>query len=172
LAALLVLAPLIVSINGTDVVYVFVIAPILLFSAICLLIYAAVRKKPQIAFMVTIFVVISALLFSYSVPLHIFAKWLLWSREYKNEVLAEPAPNNGDLKHIEWDGWGWGGQDTSIFLVYDPTDSLSRPAENRESGKFDGIPCEAALVRRMDPHWYIVFFDGYVDQSSWDRCKS
>ena len=29
-----------------------------------------------------------------------------WSHRYKVEVLAQPAPANGELKHIEWDGWG------------------------------------------------------------------
>lgn len=28
-----------------------------------------------------------------------------------------------------------------------------------------------AGARRMDSHWYIVYFDQYVDQSSWDSCK-
>ena len=87
------------------------------------------------------------------------------------EVLAQPASVNGSLKHIEWDGWGWGGQDFSVFLVFDPADSLSGPARSRQSGKLNGIPCEVSDVRRMDAHWYIVFFDGYVDQSSWDSCQ-
>jgi len=170
LAAVLLFVPLIVSISGTLVFYVFAIAPSLIVTGVCVLIYAAVRKKLQIALMVTIFWVASALLFSCSIPIHIVTKWLLWSREYKNEVLAEPAPKSGDLKHIEWDGWGWGAQDISVFLVFDPEDSLSGPAKNRQSGKLGGIPCQVSFVQRMDSHWYLVFFDFYVDQSSWDRC--
>lgn len=171
LAAVLVFVPLIININGTDVLYLFVVVPSLFVIGLCVLIYATVRKMPQIAVMVVTFWAVSAFLFVYSVPIHISTKWLLWSREYKNEVLAEPTSKGGDLKHIEWDGWGWAAQDTSVFLVFDPTDSLSEPAKNNQYGRVSGIPCEVSRVRRMDSHWYIVFFDGYVDQSSWSRCK-
>jgi hypothetical protein len=73
------------------------------------------------------------------------------------------------LKHTEWDGWGWGGQDFSVFLVFDPTDSLSGPAENHQSGKLNGIPFEVSDVRRLDSHWYLIIFDFHVDQASWDN---
>jgi hypothetical protein len=36
------------------------------------------------------------------------------------------------IEAIEWDGWGWGGQDFSVFLVFDPADSLSGPAKSRQ----------------------------------------
>jgi hypothetical protein len=73
------------------------------------------------------------------------------------------------LKHIEWDGWGWVGQDFSVFLVFDPTDSLSGPAQNHQSGKLNGIPFEVSDVRRLDSHWYLIIFDFHVDQGSWDN---
>jgi len=57
------------------------------------------------------------------------AKWSLWSRSYKSEVLAEPFSSNGDFKHIEWDGWGWAGQDTTVYLVFDPANELSTAAK-------------------------------------------
>ena len=109
------------------------------------------------------------ILFLYNFEIRTFIRWFLWSSQYKNKVLAEPTPVNGALKHIEWDGWGWGGQDFSVFLVFDPTDSLSGPAQNNQSGKLNGIPFEVADVRRMESHWYLVFFDFYADQSSWDN---
>ena len=84
------------------------------------------------------------------------ARWLIGSSHYKAEVLAEPSPANGELKHIEWDGWGWAGMDTTIYLVFDPTDSLSRA--NGHSGKFVGIPCEVLLVKRLEAKWYTVQF--------------
>ena len=107
-------------------------------------------------------------MFGYPRPIN-YARWLVWSRFYKAEVLAQPNSGNEELKHIEWDGWGWGGQDFSVFLVFDPTDSLSGPAQNNQSGKLNGIPFEVADVRRMESHWYLVFFDFYADQSSWDN---
>jgi len=51
-------------------------------------------------------------------------KWFLWSQRYKSEVLAQSGGAAGELKHIEWDGWGWVG-DTTVYLVFDSTDSLS-----------------------------------------------
>src|SRR5690349_2090964 len=90
----------------------------------------------------------------------ISARWLMWSRHYKAEVLAMPNPSNGELRHLEWDGWGWGGMDTTVYLVFDPTDSLSRV--NGHSGKYAGMPCEVALVKRLEEEWYTVQF--YTDQ--------
>jgi hypothetical protein len=170
LAAVLVFLPLVISSNA-DVLYLFVIVPGLVVIGICVLIYAAIRKKLSIAVMVATFCTVSAVVFLYNFQIRTCSRWFLWSGQYKNKVLAEPTPVNGDLKHIEWDGWGWGGQDFSVFLVFDPTDSLSGPAQDNQSGKLNGIPCEVSGVRRMDSHWYIVFFDAYVDQSSWDSCK-
>ena len=170
LAAVLVFLPLVISSNA-DVLYLFVIVPGLVVIGICVLIYAAIRKKLSIAVMVATFCTVSAVVFLYNFQIRTFSRWFLWSGQYKHKVLAEPTPVNGDLKHIEWDGWGWAGQDFSVFLVFDPTDSLSGPAQDNQSGKLNGIPCEVSGVRRMDSPWYIVFFDAYIDQSSWDSCK-
>ncbi len=114
-----------------DVLYLFVIVPGLVLIGICLLIYAAIRKKLPIAVMVATFCALSAIVFLYNFPIRTFTRWFLWSGQYKSKVLAEPSPVNGGLKHIEWDGWGWGGQDFSVFLVFDPTDSLSGPARRQ-----------------------------------------
>ena len=92
----------------------------------------------------------------------------MWSYGYKKQVLAQPAPANGELKHIEWDGWGWAGQDTTVFLVFDPTESLAVAATSRQPGKFNGIPCEVFLVRRLEGHWYTV--QNYTDQG-WGECN-
>jgi hypothetical protein len=55
------------------------------------------------------------------------AKWFMWSQSYKREVLAQSGGTAGELKHIEWDGWGFpGAGDTTVYLVYDPTDSSRR----------------------------------------------
>jgi len=115
------------------------------------------------------FIVTSAvLLWDYS-SIRSAARWLIWSRGYKAKVLAQSAPANGELKHIEWDGWGWAGQNTTVFLVFDPTDSLSAAARNHQPGKFNGIPCEVFLVRRLENHWYTAQF--YTNEY-WGRCNS
>lgn len=81
--------------------------------------------------------------------------------------MAEPSPENGELKHIEWDGWGGAGMDTTIYLVFDPTDLLSSAASTRQSGKFPGIRCKVPQVTRFHSHWYAVTF--YTNQV-WDHC--
>ena len=85
-------------------------------------------------------------------------KWYIWSRSYKAKVLAQPASTNGEFRHLEWGGWGWAGQDTTVYLVFDPTDSLMSAAKSHQPGKFNGIPCEVSLVRLMESHWYSVQF--------------
>jgi hypothetical protein len=160
LAAILVSLPLLIS--SIEDLYFFLIMPGLALMGICVLIYAGIRKDLALAVTVPIFWAISAVMLLYNFPIRTSARWLLWSGHYKNEVLAEPVQTNGDLKHIEWDGWGWGGQDTTVFLVFDPENSLT--GQNNQSGKLKGIPCEVDDVRRMDSHWYIVV----IDTGSWD----
>ena len=96
------------------------------------------------------------------------ARWLVSSRRYKSEVHAQPAPTSGEFKHIEWDGWGWAGQDTTVYLVFDPADSLSVAASTHLSGKFAGIPCEVPKISRLENQWYVVTF--YTNQD-WGHCN-
>ena len=96
------------------------------------------------------------------------ARWLVRSHQYKAEVLARPDARNGELNHVEWDGWGWGGQDTTVYLVFDPEDSLSQAASSHQPGKYNGIPCEVFLARRLERQWYTVQF--YTNQDWQRRC--
>lgn len=172
LAAIIVFVPLVVSRNGTDLLYLFVVVPGLFLIGLCVLIYAAIRKNLSIAVMVAVFFATLALLFTYEIkrPVGIRSaiRWFLWSPEYKAEVLAQPASTNGDLKHIEWDGWGFvpAGQ-TTVYVVFDPMDTLAAAARGHQAGKFKGIPCEVLLVRRLESHWYTVLF--YTEES-WGQC--
>jgi hypothetical protein len=90
-------------------------------------------------------------------------RWLVWAHSYKAKVLAQRNPATGELKHIEWDGWGFAGAgDTTVYLVFDPTDTLSTAARSHRPGKFPGLPCEVSLVRRLQSQWYAVRF--YTDE--------
>jgi hypothetical protein len=166
-AAIVVFIPLVMDLN-TDVLYTFIIAPILLILGLGVLLYAAIRKHLQVAVMLVTFWTVSGLLFIYAPEVHSTAKWLLSSSEYKKEVLAQPVPSNGDFKHLEWDGWGWAGINNSEYLVFDPTDSLSAAAKSRQAGRFNGVPCAVPLIRRFESHWYKVRF--YTDQD-WSGCS-
>jgi hypothetical protein len=153
----------------------FIIA-ILSICIVLLLIYAAFGKNRRRSchqlLTLAIFWTISMSFFvserSHPIAIRSVARWLVWSRDYKTQVLAQPQPPNGELKHIEWDGWGMFAQDTDVYLVYDPTDSLLVAALSREPGKFDHIPCEVQGVRRLERHWYSVIF--YTSET-WDYCS-
>ncbi len=142
----------------------------LVYDAVC---YGQRQLQPILGALAILWAIpISFLLYDSAHPseLRETARWFSSSQDYKNEVLAQPASANGQLKHIEWDGWGWAGQDTTIYLVFDPTDSLSPASRSHQPGKFSGLPCEVFRVRRMESHWYTARF--YTDDF-WgrDKCK-
>ena len=60
-----------------------------------------------------------------------------------------------------------GRNDTTIYLVFDPTDALVDAASSGLAGKYTGIPCDVYRVRRLESHWYTVQF--YTD-SDWNNC--
>ena len=161
LAAIAVFTPLLI-VSNLDVLYLFIVAPVLLIAGVCVLIYAAVRRNLRIAVALAVFWAASAFLFIYPAQIRSPIKWLLWSSGYKEQVLAQPTPSNGDFKHVEWDGWGWAGTDTTIYLVFDPTDSLAIAAKSDQPGKYNGIPCKVPLVSRLESRWYAVQF--YTDE--------
>jgi len=106
--------------------------------------------------------VIGALItWSCSYTIRTALRWPAGSERYKSEVLAQPKVA-GELRHIEWDGWGWAGMDTTVYLVFDPADSLATPARMHQSGKFGGIPCEVPVVKQLEKNWYLVQF--YTDE--------
>jgi|SRR5208283_867712 hypothetical protein len=109
------------------------------------------------AFSIVAFLIIAAAVAWSFYSIRTAAKWSMWSQRYKSEVLAQ-SETARELKHIEWDGWGWAGQDTNVYLVFDSTDSLSAAATNHAPGKFNGLPCEVAQVRQLESHWYTVQF--------------
>ncbi len=138
-----------------------------------LLVKATLHKKPNtlsMLAMVAIFWIISLPLAYFclrnSLEIRTTTRWLIRSGHYKALVLANPAPFNGAFKHIDWDGWGWAGMDTNVYLVFDPTDSLSTAAAKHQPGKLNGIPCDVYRVFRLEKSWYTVLF--YTDEF-WDR---
>ena len=96
-----------------------------------------------------------------------WARWLVNSARYKREVLAPPTGSTVGLKHIEWDGWGFGGNDTVVYLVFDPDNALAHAARSGLAGKYRGLPCEVYRVRRFQSQWYTVQF--YTD-TDWNGC--
>jgi hypothetical protein len=168
-SALIVFAPMMFDdshLLGT--LYFFVAAPII---SVFLLV-EAIRKKGRgrlaALSMVVAYSATSWGLFRNSLEIRGAARWLLWSKDYKTEVLAQPNLANGSLKHIEWDGWGFAGANTVEYLVFDPNDSLWIASRSHSSGKFSGLPCEVFHVRRLQRHYYSVLFYTGTD---WAHCN-
>ncbi len=154
-----------------DLLYLFLVAPIICVTCLVALLIAGIRKRQnQFLSLLATLLAVLALTGAFhlnSEALRASLRWLLWSHRLKTEVLAQPAPAKAELRHMEWDGNGFAGMDTTIYLVFDPTDSLSAAAKSHSPGRFRGIPCEVSRVRRLERGWYSVQF--YTDQV-WANC--
>ncbi|HXN73319.1 MAG TPA: hypothetical protein VN861_12305 [Candidatus Acidoferrales bacterium] len=155
-----------------SLVYLFIVVPIISLLLIVIALYSAITGKksrcPSILAMLSIFWILSVPLFKNYLPIRSAARWSIWSNDYKAAVAAQPSPTNGNLKHLDWDGWGWGGENTEVYLVFDPTDSLSAAAKSHQPGKFDALPCKVDRVFRLERNWYAAqFFTG----TDWDQCN-
>ena len=115
-------------------------------------------NRRQVYLLLAVFLTIAGVIAWNFSGIRTTAKWLVLSRHYKAEVLAQPASATGQFRHIAWDGWGWAGQDTAIYLVFDPTDSLSAAASSHRPGMYARLPCEVFRVRRLESDWYAVQF--------------
>jgi hypothetical protein len=146
--------------------YIFSVVLYLLIVAIVsvLLLNDAIgKRRRQSLLALVVFWVVSAVLVKNYSAIRDECRWLMWSHEYMAKVLAQRDSATGELKHIEWDGWGFpGAGDTTVYLVFDPTDALSAAPRSNRPGTFDGLPCELPLVRRLESHWYAVRF--YTDE--------
>jgi hypothetical protein len=171
---------LIVATGGMDsflLVGILAIFPILVISIalIVRLIVLAARKDhrqvPPILAWLGILAGIPMLLYFYErqhpLALRESVKWLASSGKYKAEVQAEKDSANGKLKHIEWDFSGPSFATTTVYLAFDPSDSLAAAAKSHQPGKFVGLPCRVYEVRRLESHWYAIAF--YIGDD-WNHC--
>jgi len=89
------------------------------------------------------------------------AVWVKGSRTYKQQVLAA-TETDGELKHVEWDGDGWGGAATGdwmSYVVFDPSNSLATTMNSDQPRKVAGIPCTIIKVQRLESQWYSIVLD-------------
>lgn len=134
---------------------------IALLSGLLLVVRAIVKKGQQRSLTFTVlvaYVSASTLLLIHCSFTGDHVRWILLSRDYRARVLAQPTPRNGELKHAEWDGWGFAGMETTVFLVFDPTNSLTRALGAKAPVKSPGLPCGVVRVRRLATQWYAVLF--------------
>jgi hypothetical protein len=170
-ASILLLSMMLFSADGA-LLYLVLVAPLICLVGLVLLLTAAVRKRYRhslslLVMLLAIFVVSAALLKNQD-SVRASLRWLLYSRPFKAEVLAQPPPASGELRHVEWEATGFAGMSNTVYLVFDPTDSLGAAAKSHSNGKFNGIPCKVPAVRRLESQWYSVRF--YTDEE-WGVCN-
>jgi hypothetical protein len=156
------------SLDGGEILYVFLVIPIV---SINLLVIAFLKWKHLhnvILSMLVVFLLASWVLLKNDLEVRSDVRWIFVSKDYKAKVQAQPVPANGELRHIEWDGWGFAGIDTEVYLVFDPTDALAMAVKSHSSGKFSGVPCQVDRVSRLESHYYTVLF---YTNSGWDSCN-
>lgn len=111
---------------------------------------------------VSVFVNVALMLCSHDI--RNVERWNFHAFRHKTLVLCQPSSPQRDYRHIEWDVWGWGGNDTYVYLVYDPLDQLA----DSKTITANGQPCEVADVHRLEKSWYRVTF--YTD-AQWNDCR-
>ena len=132
-----------------------------------ILLLIAARQK-SVSVLATAIVVAATAYFVHvnSDPIRFSGRWILWGRQYKAALFRQSSSAPG-LLHVEWDGWGFAGNDTVVYAVYDPHDSLSVAADKHLSGQVPGVPCGVSSVYRLQKHWYSVVM--YTD-TDWNDC--
>jgi hypothetical protein len=96
-------------------------------------------------------------------------RWIADAGPYKADVLASHPPSRRQLPHAVWDAWGWGGMDTSVYLVFDPANSLLAASQRKTPGRPPELPCPVYSVQRLEPDWYSVRF--YTSED-WNDCHA
>ena len=111
------------------------------------------------------FLGVSVLMFLSTEHLRPWARWLVGSGHYKQEVQLLPANPRTGIRYMEWDGWGFAGTDTIVFLVYDPTDTLGEALRKHSPGRFAAFAQHVWFYERLEKCWYSVAF--YTNEP-WD----
>jgi hypothetical protein len=113
LGATIVCLPKVVFGNDIGTFLVTGIIAAILCLILLVLFFLKIRRQtlPALA-MVAAFLSVSWLLFHISDDVRTAGRWLIGSKRYKAEVLAQPKSAINKLKHVEWDGWGFAGSGT------------------------------------------------------------
>jgi hypothetical protein len=154
--------------------YVPFFALLVFLTCVVMLVTAAVQKRPRqcISMSLTLiaFLGVSLFLLKEQGTIRPSIRWLLWSGRFKAEVMAQRPSPKGELRHMEWEATGFAGvANNTVYLVFDPTDSLALAAKSHSPVKSSGIPCEVLRVLRLESHWYSVAF--YTDEE-WGQHNS
>jgi hypothetical protein len=100
--ASIVFLPLVISSADLgEILYLFVAAPIVSSVLLILAIRKKGRQRLSVLSMLVVYWGVSAALIGNHSAVRDAARWFLWSKGYKAEVLAHRGSASGELKHIE-----------------------------------------------------------------------
>jgi hypothetical protein len=159
-------AGLLAVVFGGDLGTVFYAVGVAALGTLTLLfVVATLNKRQQRVQALAVYVVciaVTSLIIVNQAQLRRHILWLIWSNRYKTQALANSTRANTELKHIGWEGDGWGSGATGDwmgYVVFDPSDSLAAATKTSTPTTYQGIPCTVIAVRRLEKHWYSVVLE-------------
>jgi uncharacterized membrane protein len=168
---LILFSPVMIYGGDSDFLYIILMVLFSIILIITVMVLAFFKQRGTVVVIFSILLtnwVLSWCLLKNVDALHGFTQWHLHSNKFRTQLMAQSDPANGEFKHIEWDVSGYAGNETIVYLVFDPNDSLSAEARSHSSGKFSGIPCEVDRIHRLESHYYTVVF---YTETGWDSCN-
>jgi len=170
LTALVLMAELFEMCWSRDLLGVLLLWPVLIFSGVILVSLAMIAGRERAPRFAVLILVASCVAYGMTTAgtllnvLRFETRWVFTRSSSMNEMRTHLATQNG-IKYFEWDTWGMAGQDTIVYLVYDPADRLRHPRKTAEGRTSSGLPHEVWQIWRLEPHWYSVVF---YTNSCWD----
>jgi hypothetical protein len=153
---------------GALLYLVLVVAPLLLIALLAMFVRPWRQKWLTITSAVTIYLICTAVGLRFFPRYRFDVRWVVTAKHYKQEILNQSSPANGQLRHAEWDGWGFAPSgNTTVYVVYDPSDSLLKSGGSYREVSLTGLPCDVSDIQRLQQSWYAVVF--YTD-TDWEHC--
>ena len=148
--------------------------PAVFFLSLALLVGVVSSQKRRLSFLLALLVFAATSFAMSKVPFEEryqtrnAIRWFLWSKSFKAEVLSQPDHSDKGWKHLECDGWGFAGAgDTSVYLVYNPSNLLEEASKTQFGGAvLTPTPRGVVHVQRLEKDWYSVVFPTDAD---WER---
>ena len=146
--------------------YILVLAPLVV---VIWAIVGLVRRTRQVWLTLLVFCIVTVTsLKATDYFFRVHGRWLFLATSSKKQLLAQPLPPDGELRHLDWDGWGMFAQDTEVYLVNDPANATMRFNRTQNGLRAKGVPCSFWKAYRLEPHWYAVVF---FTSTGWDECS-
>ena len=117
----------------------------LLITAAVLAFTKSRRNALTLVGIAAISVFVSFVLFRYDYALRTSYRWTFHSGMYKQQLYARHDSTPGGLTYMDWDGWGFAGSETEVYLVHDPGDNLKHAVRSKYGVKAEG--CTARFGR-------------------------